>query len=528
MGSALIPPFLRTRAKTPMRILESEYYSDASINVYLKIAGLGMRPEGCTASVEKIAGYTGLSRATVERSLRELANPAPDGVVELAENTRRTLPGGRGTTARRRVRTPEPRERFVWIPVYASECLPPRLLRAYGLIAFAVVQKIPLTVRGLAAFLRHRTGNRAGSPISTESAAKAVKELVSRKWVALARRAGFQGRHLFQVNKYGPLSPLEHQSSEAVPSGRPDEGSGGRPDEGSLAYKEDSSTDRQEKKEPAPSAAGEVQVVGATRDAAPGDPLDSCALRADGSSQHPADPAAPASRRPTTATDGAPVDFSRKTHTVLAPVRFLLKNMTGYVLRRTAREIGHQLADGTTVERLQARLTARLAGTMVSDIRDPGRWLLGVGLPRWGCADPACESGVVWHTGQDCTACAEIRFLRSHDLLDGSPAGALPPAPPRSCCPSCDRPHRPGNEGECADCAGARTIAPPPDLPPAGPAASVAPEHRCRGRNGQCTRAASLRGLCWRCETGTPERTIPRQRHRFSAQDWLSERAGHL
>lgn len=224
---------------------------------------------------------------------------------------------------------------------------------------------------------------------------------------------------------------------------------------------------------------------------------------------------------------------------MLAPVRFLLENVSDYVLRRAARDIEHQLADGMTVERLQARLTARLAGTMVSDIEDPGRWLLGAGLNRWGCADPACESGVVWHTGQACTACAEIRFLRSRNLLDEPPSGARPAAPPRACCPSCDRPHRPGNEGECADCAEVRVNAclPPPDLPPADPAdaadpadpaASVAPEHRCRGRNGQCTRAASLDGLCWRCETGTPERTIPRQRNRFTAQNWLSERAGHF
>lgn len=526
MDSALVPPLRRTRVKTPMRLLESAYYSDAAVNVYLKIAGLGMRTEGCTASVEKIAEYTGLSESTVERSLRELANPAPDGVVELSENTRRSLPGGRGTTARRRVRTPSPRERFVWIPVYASECLPPRLLRAYGLIAFAVVQKIPLTVPGLAAFLRHRTGKRAGSPISTESASKTIKQLAKRKWVDVAWRAGFQGRHVFEVNKYGQMQALAHQSPEAVPSGRLDEGSGGRSGEGSLAYKEDRSTDRHEEKEPAPSAGGELQVVGATREAAPaaepGGPLDECALRADGSSQRPAKTAAAVS---------APVDLSPQAHAALAPVRFLLKDMTGYVLRRAAGEVARQLADGTSVERLQTRLTARLAGTMVSEIKDPGRWLLGAGLPRWGCADPACESGVVWHTGQGCTACAEIRFLRSRNLLDGPPAGAVPPPPPRPCCPSCDRPHRPGNEGECADCAEARTNASLPDLPPVGPAAPatpVEPEHRCRGKNGQCTRAASLRGLCWRCQTGTPERSIPRQRHRFSAQDWLSERAGHL
>ncbi|MER5950220.1 hypothetical protein ABT127_29635 [Streptomyces sp. NPDC001904] len=36
-------------------------------------------------------------------------------------------------------------------------------------------------------------------------------------------------------------------------------------------------------------------------------------------------------------------------------------------------------------KRLHHRLAARAAKVMVCDIKDPGRWLLGLALPWWGC-----------------------------------------------------------------------------------------------------------------------------------------------
>ncbi|MER5570617.1 hypothetical protein ABT083_31165 [Streptomyces goshikiensis] len=522
--------------KVPMRLVESAFYSDAALTVYMKIKALGLRPEGCTAGVKTLAEYLSLSVSTVERGIGQLRAVAPDGITELPESTRRTLPGGRGTTALRRVRPLQPKERFIWLPVHASEFLSPRRLRAYAVIAYAVIQRIPLTMRGLAAYLRHHTGPRSGSAISEESASRIADSLRKDGWVGVDHRAGYQGRHLFEVHQH-PVPPVEGPSETPggpsgtpSPSGRSHDGSGTRSSEGSLASKEDPSTYRPDDALLPPSAGGALQVVDAdlrddTFELTDDEASDNSALRADDPFPIPpqriAPPPPPSANReiPPVPAAHPPVEFSRTTHAVLEPVRFLLTGLGGYVLRRMAREIDRELADGTTVERLQARLTAKLAGTMVSEIADAGRWLLGVALPRWGCADPACESGVVWHTGQACRACAEIRFLRSRGLIPVTRAGTAPP-PPRPCCPTCGRPHRPGNEGECLDCAEerksrARLAEAPVDVP--GPE-----EHRCSGRDGQCTRVASLDGLCWRCRTDTPERSIPRPRRLFSAREHLA------
>lgn len=523
----------KTRVKVPMRLIDLAHYSDVACKLYIKLKALALRPEGCTAGVRKLALYTGLSVSSVERGLRELRLPGPDGVVELPENTRRTLPGGRGTTARRRVRPIGPRESYVWIPVHASEILAPRPLRAYAAIAYAVVQRIPLTLRHLADFLRHHTGHRAGSPISRKAVREVVASLVRTGWIVTRRRQGLQGRTVFEVND-SPLPSLEPSPDDKPPSGHPDDGSGGAVGEGSLAYKEDPRTDRPENKPPLPSAVGALQVVGATDrhtetlvpDKPAQDRDDGSALRADGPSLPVPEPAPGGNRvRKQPSSPIQPPAFSRTTHLVLEPVRFLLAGVRGYVLRRMAAEIDRQLTDGTEPERLQARLTARLAGTMVSDIDDAGRWLLGVGLPRWGCADPACESGTIWHTGLPCRACQEIRFLRSRDRLAGPLPKPGPPVPPRPCCPVCGRPHRPGNEGVCADCVEEQNRpSDPPSPPGATPGGEAQPENRCRGQNGRCTRTASMDGMCWRCRTGTPERTIPLPRRRFSAQDHLASR----
>ncbi|MFB6582508.1 hypothetical protein ACFCYC_34780 [Streptomyces sp. NPDC056402] len=42
----------------------------------------------------------------------------------------------------------------------------------------------------------------------------------------------------------------------------------------------------------------------------------------------------------------------------------------------------------------------------LSDIRDPGRWLLGVALPQ-GCGYQDCEAGIIWRTGAVRELCAE-------------------------------------------------------------------------------------------------------------------------
>ncbi|MEU9575392.1 hypothetical protein AB0D62_37260 [Streptomyces massasporeus] len=95
-------------------------------------------------------------------------------------------------------------------------------------------------------------------------------------------------------------------------------------------------------------------------------------------------------------------------YAVLEPVHVLLGQVNDLVARKVAREVGRQLREGTSPERLQHRLTGRLAKVMLSDIRDPGRWLLGVALPRWGCGYQDCEAGAIWRAGAACEICAEV------------------------------------------------------------------------------------------------------------------------
>ncbi|MFF9504539.1 helix-turn-helix domain-containing protein [Streptomyces sp. NPDC014656] len=505
----------RGRVKVPMRLVESAHYSDAAVTVYIKIKALGARKEACTAGLATLASYLGLSVSTVQRGLAELRSPAPDGVVELPDSRRRTLRGGTGTTARRKVREMWPNERFIWLPVVASERLRPRLLRAYAVISFAVVQNIPLTERELAGYLRHHSGHRAGQPITTEAAGRIIDELAESHWVVVDRRAGAQGRHLFSV-----------LVERTTPSSAPDDRSGPDLHDRSLAYEEDLKTDRLEN-EPTPwsPAVGEPQVeepahelaetarpVAASRDHA---------LRADGETPRPS-PARDSDSNSNSNSNsnskppyrGPQLTFSPRLHTVLEPVRFLLTRVNTYVQRRIGQEISRQLDHGTEVPRLRARLTHRLARTLIADIRDPGRWLLGVGLPRWGCADPDCEAGVLWSTGVECRVCREViaeRAARRRSApLTASPTAppTAPPAPTRpavgarlrivECCPECERPHHRGNSGLCAECR------PRPGLTPAsGPPTTIG--IGCRGREGTCGRPAP-RGLCWRCraEEGAP------------------------
>ncbi|MFE1343426.1 hypothetical protein [Streptomyces sp. NPDC058757] len=489
--SLAIPDLLhRGRVKVPMRLVESPHYSDVAVTVYIKIKALGVRKEACTAGLTTLASYLGLSVSTVQRGLSELRSPAPDGVIELPDSRRRTLRGGTGTTARRKVREMWPNERFIWLPVVASERLRPRLLRAYAVISFAVAQNLPLTERELAGYLRHHSGRRAGQPITTEAAGRIIDELAESHWIAVNRRAGTQGRHLFGV-----------LVEKTTPSSAPDDRSGSAPDDCSLAYKEDLKTDRLEN-EPTPlsPAVGEPQVQEPGHElAGTGRPVAaSCdhALRADGKTLR-SSPARDSDSKPP--YRGPRLTFSPRLHTVLEPVRFLLTGVGTYMQRRIGQEISRQLDHGTEVPRLRARLTHRLARTLIADIQDPGRWLLGVGLPRWGCANPDCETGVLWSTGVECRVCREAiaeraaRRRRTPNTAAPAPTRPVAEVRPRivECCPECERPHQRGNSGLCAECRpqpGRTLVAGPPPTIGIG----------CPGHEGTCGRPAP-RGLCWRC-----------------------------
>jgi hypothetical protein len=160
-------------------------------------------------------------------------------------------------------------------------------------------------------------------------------------------------------------------------------------------------------------------------------------------------------------------------YAVLEPVHLLLERVTSdFVVRQIAREVGRQLREGTDAERLHHRLTARFAKVMLSEIRDPGRWLLGVALPRWGCGYQDCEAGVLWSTGKDCEVCAEI-------VQDKAAARRRAQRIEQGLCP--EHGTRPGPGGRCADCVLDDTARNPVPVP-----AQRAPEGPPRGSCGDC------------------------------------------
>ncbi|MDX3538077.1 hypothetical protein PV721_27740 [Streptomyces sp. MB09-01] len=481
-----------------MRLVSSSFYSDVALSVYVKVAALAARPEGCEARSVRIASYLGLSMASVERGMKELTRPGPDGVVEL-RSVRRTLPGGKGQSALRTVRQMTRTEKFVWLPVAASEDLTPRQLRAYAVIVFAEKMGIALTEGELAGYLRHRSGKKAGQPITAAAAGEVVDGVEAARWVTVQRRAGAQGRHRYIAHDIAPeavvsggepvadsaLKEVQERADQPV-EGVPDgtacllvgEGSGVRVGEGSLTNKELPKTDSPDDERALISpAVGEVQVVeGAERvenqadAAARSEGEGDVALRAGEISQPSSKPngekrSSKGRGSSRSAYTGPQLAMSPEIYSVLEPVHVLLERVTNdFVVRKIAREVGRQLREGTVADRLHHRLTARLAKVMISDIRDPGRWLLGVALPRWGCGHQDCEAGIIWRTGAACELCAETvqdRYAarqREQRLKEGL---------------CLQHGTRPGPSGHCADCELEAAMRRPARVPaprdPAGP-----------------------------------------------------------
>ncbi|GHE10926.1 hypothetical protein [Streptomyces alanosinicus] len=452
-----------------MRLVASLCYEDVALSVYVKVKGLGLRPEGCQAKSVTIASYLGMSVASVERGMTQLRRPAPDGVVELI-STRRTQPGGRGLSALRSVRTMPRSEAFVWVPVAAAEDLTPRQLRAYALIAHAQQRRIALTEAELADGLRHHTGKKAGMPLSVTAASAVVNEVEAAGWLTVQRRAGARGRNLYITHDLAPEArpkaggTVSSGDAEAAVDGegelassQVDEGSGALDREGSLAYKESPRTDSPEyTRAPISPAAGELpedKAAGPVEDPAPGDaqhPVDEgdLALHAGGKPQplpSKPDTRSSSARRSLSAPyNGPQLTISSQIYSVLEPVHVLLKQVhNDFVVRKIAREVGRQMREGAMPEQLQHRLTARFARVMLSDIRDPGRWLLGVALPRWGCGHHDCEAGILWSTGKNCEICAEI-------VQDKAAAQQRAQHLAKGLCP--EHGTTPGPTGRCVDC----------------------------------------------------------------------------
>ncbi|MCQ9178928.1 hypothetical protein KMT30_07760, partial [Streptomyces sp. IBSBF 2953] len=156
------------RVRVPLRVVVG-YYSDASVSVYTKIAGLARRESGCEAGVAYLSSLLGLSRSSVERALTELMRPAPDDDIAEVTSYRRTHPGGRGHTAVRRVRAVSTAEHGAWVPTRAAEALSPRQLRAYCALSYATATGHRLTLSDLGHVLRHRSGKQAGQALDPRS-----------------------------------------------------------------------------------------------------------------------------------------------------------------------------------------------------------------------------------------------------------------------------------------------------------------------------------------------------------------------
>ncbi|GAA2417818.1 hypothetical protein GCM10010388_00640 [Streptomyces mauvecolor] len=472
------------RVKVPMRLVSSPFYADVALSVYVKVKALAARPEGCEAKAATIAAYLGLSKASAERGLSLLSCPAPDGVVEL-RSIRRTLPGGRGLSAVRRTRPVRRAEGFVWLPVAAAEDLTPRQLRAFAVITYTQRRGIALTEGELAGHLRHHSGPRAGQPITVAAAGAVVDELEAARWVTVQRRAGLRGRHQFIAHDFAPV-PMEELvrpvpdavsgTSEAVQScsqGPVDnapasslvgEGSGLSAGEGSLANRESPRTDSpDDERALLSSAVGEVRVVAVENPAATRAQMNGrggLALRA-GENSKPVSPNPKHAKRPSgrgsvrPSYTGPALSMSPQVYAVLEPVNWLLARVNNpFVVRQIAREVGRQLQAGMEPDRLRHRLTARFAQVMPDEIRDPGRWLLGIALPRWGCGHFDCEAGTMWSTGHRCDVCADV-------TADTFAARQRDRRSEQGLCP--EHSQRLDASGSCPSCA--PTCTPAPELP---------------------------------------------------------------
>lgn len=450
------------RVRVPWRVVASPSYPDVALPTYVKVAALGRRPEGCTAGVLVLAGYLGTSPSSVERGLRALSRPDPrDGVVELLSR-RRSLPGGRGTTAVRRVRVADADERFVWIPVAAAESLDARELRAYAALAYAVAMRIPVTDAWLGGVLVHHSGKRAGEPIGAAAAGAVRDALEQSGWVDVQRRVGLQGRHMYVVHDLPcgrrglheddlTADEVDGAGNDVRDSLRCGDGSGSPVCDGSLASKDDCTTDRHEARVPDPPSPAAGGLESRTRekpvDNSAGTPETSAggALRADDTPKSPDEHNAPKTPpQPTGDSAGKQlaqrraVTFEPLVAWVLEPVRWVLRQVQPYVQRRAAAEVRSQLADGVEAERLRQRLLLRFGGVVPSEITNPAGWLLGVGLVRWGCYDPRCESGVRWFSGEACQVCAGEREHRRQMAARATEAAQSPTAPQPACrCPRC-------------------------------------------------------------------------------------------
>ncbi|MFI8531086.1 hypothetical protein ACIGMX_12635 [Streptomyces aquilus] len=418
----------------PLRlVLDADAYADADTKVYGKVRALAKgRP--CTASLDKLADFCGLTVSTVEKSLGRLSRPAStDSVIELTRRQRSHPGTGTGRTTERTYRALDDGERYVSAPVLAADTLRGTLHRLYLLVRYTtLVEKRQLTLAEMAWALRHHSGKTAGQPLAEAAVTRLLEQLDEAGWITLDKRAGYRGRHLITVHD-DPVHPA------CEPEATPDPEGGAAPDleGGALAYKEDhpSLNDLGSTEGRGSSAVGEVTVSVCP-------PVDNSAA-----------PSVAATFRPAVRPTGRPayagpqLTVSPRVAAVLEPVADLLADVRPFVARRIARVIGEQLDAGIWAEDIRDQLTRMRAWTSAEELHDPGRWLLGAVLPaRSACERPDCYWGFQHYTGAPCKECAEITAARAR--------AAHPPHTPawHECrdCRAPSRHHLPA--GLCAAC----------------------------------------------------------------------------
>ncbi|MCH5677851.1 hypothetical protein [Streptomyces gilvus] len=378
------PAWYRQKVKVPKRVWGSGIYTPGAVAYHAQITALAQRSDGCRAGVATLAGYLGNSKRTAERYIAELAAPGPDGRAELT-TVRRTGSDGDGETAVRHTRGVARGEHFAYVAVLAVKSLRHPLFVLYCALAYAVATRTPVTAAELAGLLG----------VTERSARRMTDELEALGWIAVHRRAGDHGRHLYTVHDH-PLHPVPE---EPLPPDT-DGGSAADTNGGSLAIKEDAGlTDE--------SSTQERGAFRRRRDDRKwvGEPVENPtpASSAPATFRSHVRPAAPP------AYAGPQLTLSPRVWAVLAPVADLLPHTTAFAVRRVAREIGRQLDAGIWADDIRDQLTRLRAWTPAEEIRDPGRWLLGAVLPvRSRCGRTDCHWGFLAHTGTPCKACAEI------------------------------------------------------------------------------------------------------------------------
>ncbi|MFM9634355.1 hypothetical protein ACKI10_43240 [Streptomyces galilaeus] len=479
----------------PLRVVvDAEAYAPVDTNVYGKWRALASGRRA-TASVDKVAGWLGVSKSTLERSNRRLGAPAPtDDVQELFTKRQTHKVTGTGQTAERWCRDLDRGEAYVCGPVRAADTLRPIAHRLYlGLRHAITVRGHQPTLTELAQLLRHHGGKQAGQPLAEASVSRLLDELAALGWITLDKRAGYRGRHLITVHD-DPVRLVD----EAAVTPDPDDGSAPDLGDGSLAYKEYLGLNDRGNTPP-------TAVLGIRR------------------------------RRPTATSarderDAAVDTFGRRTgldltpaawrtvHAVLAPVRHELPALTGWEWERAVHEVLRHLRDGQHPTRLHDRLQRRYPQMRAPGTPDDGRppvrtfarWLIGAALTRHGCPDERCETGVIWtldpddhQAGTDCQTCAYAREAadRHKRLLREIEDSERRVAARRAQ----QRPHTPQEQ---------------PTAPEPAPSPPHAPPHAPTGPTGPPPGTGGWRALVAR---ERPQAAVEAYRHR-----WTGSHADHI